>query len=324
MKSILMTVICVMSAITLSHAQKQEWAIALHGGAGVMSRDRISPEREAEYKKELAAALEIGKNILASGGKSVDAVEAVVVYLEDCPLFNAGKGAVMTIDKRHELDAAIMVGSDLSAGAIVGVDDIKNPIKTARMVMDKSKHVILAGKGASKFAQQNGAEIVENSYFTTTARTRAYMELFNRDKNEKFGTVGCVALDKDGNLAAATSTGGMSGKEFGRVGDVPIIGCGTYANNNTCAVSATGHGEIFIRYTVAHSISALMQYKGLSMADAAKEVIWNEVDKVPNSSGGGVICVDKDGNIALDFNTSGMHRGWANSSGESGVAVFKN
>lgn len=303
---------------------QQKWAIAIHGGAGAMSRERITPEREAQYKAELSAALETGITILANGGTSLDAVEAVVVYLEDCPLFNAGRGAVKTADKRHELDAAIMLGyNDLNAGAVIGVDDLKNPIKAARMVLEKSPHAILAGRGASQFATQNGAEVVENSYFSTSPQMRAYMEMFDRDKNEKFGTVGCVALDEKGNLAAATSTGGMSGKQFGRVGDVPIIGCGTYANNNTCAVSATGHGEIFIRYTVAHDISAMMEYGGLSLQDAAQTVIHQKLTKVKDSSGGGVICVDRQGNISLEFNTSGMHRGWANSSGEKGVAIFK-
>lgn len=289
-----------------------------------MSRDRISPEREQRYKQELQKALDIGTSILEKGGTSLDAVEAVVVYLENCPMFNAGRGAVYTADNRNELDAAVMSGIDVDAGAVINVGDVKNPIKAARAVMEKSKHVILTGIGASIFAREQGLEMVDSSYFRVSKEELAMVEMFDRDKNEKFGTVGCVALDQHGNLAAATSTGGMSGKKYGRVGDVPIIGAGTYANNASCAVSGTGHGEFFIRYTVASDIARLMEYKGMAIQDAANEVINKKMANLKGYSGGGVICVDKDGNIALEFSTSGMHRGWAKSTGESGVAVFKN
>ncbi|MDX9846447.1 MAG: isoaspartyl peptidase/L-asparaginase [Tenuifilaceae bacterium] len=302
-----------------SNVKVNDWAIALHGGAGAMSRENYTEEQITQYETELAAALQIGEDILSNGGSSLDAVEQVVRYLEDCPLFNAGRGAVFTNDGKNELDAAIMEGSNLKAGAVAGVGNIKNPISAARMVMEKSEHVLMVGKGASLFALQNGAEVVDSSYFFTERSYRALQRALERDK--KMGTVGCVALDKHGNLAAATSTGGMTNKKYGRVGDVPIIGAGTYANNKTCAISATGHGEYFIRYTVAHDISALMEYKRLSLAQAAEEVIHNKLEEVDGR--GGIIAVDKYGNVNLSFNTSGMFRAFATSGGEKGVGIFK-
>ncbi len=314
-------------------AQKQEWAIALHGGAGSKSKPKadgsipkvkISPEKEAAYKEHLTKALNIGKDILKDGGSSLEATQAVVVYLENCPLFNAGHGAVATSDGIHELDAAIMDGKTLKAGAVAGIKDVKNPILLAAQVMQNSPHVFLIGEGASHFAKEMGLEMVENSYFSTPDRLKQYNKYkVDSIQGKPMGTVGCVALDKDGNLAAATSTGGMSGKKWGRVGDVPIIGAGTYANNSQVAISGTGHGEIWIRRVVAYDIFALMEYKNMSLEDAAKEVIWNKVDKMPDSSGGGVICVDKNGNLALEFNTGLMHRAWATSSGDTGVAVVR-
>ncbi|PKP35611.1 MAG: beta-aspartyl-peptidase [Bacteroidetes bacterium HGW-Bacteroidetes-15] len=294
------------------------WAIALHGGAGAMTPDNYTEDQINEFESELNAALEIGVEILKNGGTSLDAVEQVVRYLEDCPLFNAGRGAVFTHDGKNELDAAIMEGKDLKAGAVAGIGDIKNPISAARMIMEKSPHVLMVGKGASLFASQNGAEVVDSSYFYTDKSWQSLQRILEKDK--KMGTVGCVALDKDGNLAAATSTGGMTNKRYGRVGDVPIIGAGTYANNNTCAVSATGHGEFFIRYTVAHDISALMEYKGLSLKQAADEVVMGKLVSVGGN--GGVIAVDKFGNVHLPFNTSGMFRAFAQESGEKHVAIF--
>ena len=304
---------------TAPEVKVNDWAIALHGGAGAMSPENYTPEQIQQYEAELTAALGVGEEILKSGGTSLDAVEKVVRYLEDCPLFNAGRGAVYTNDGKNELDAAIMSGADLQAGAVAGVGDIKNPISAARMVMEKSEHVLMVGKGASLFASQNGAEVVDSSYFYTERSFRALQRALERDK--KMGTVGCVALDKHGNLAAATSTGGMTNKQYGRVGDVPIIGAGTYANNSTCAVSATGHGEYFIRYTVAHDISALMEYKGLSLAQAADEVIHKKLEEVDGR--GGIISVDKWGNVHLSFNTSGMFRAFATSGGDRGVHIFK-
>lgn len=317
------TLLLIAAIISFSSTAQNKWSIALHGGAGMMTRERITPDREKLYKQELQKALEKGVAILETGGTSLDAVEAVVVYLEDCPLFNAGRGAVFTSDDRNELDAAIMSGTDVDAGAVINVGDIKNPIKAARAVMEKSPHVILTGIGASKFAKEQGLEMVDSSYFRVSKDELAMVEMFDRDKNEKFGTVGCVALDQHGNLAAATSTGGMSNKKYGRVGDVPIIGAGTYADNASCAVSGTGHGEYFIRYVVGSDISHLMKYKGLSVNEAAEEVIIKKMAGLKGYSGGGVICVDKDGNIALEFSTSGMHRAWAKSTGERGVGVFK-
>jgi len=304
---------------TAPEVKVNDWAIALHGGAGAMSPENYTPEQIQQYEAELTAALGVGEEILKSGGTSLDAVEKVVRYLEDCPLFNAGRGAVYTNDGKNELDAAIMSGADLQAGAVAGVGDIKNPISAARMVMEKSEHVLMVGKGASLFASQNGAEVVDSSYFYTERSFRALQRALERDK--KMGTVGCVALDKHGNLAAATSTGGMTNKRYGRVGDVPIIGAGTYANNSTCAVSATGHGEYFIRYTVAHDISALMEYKGLSLAQAADEVIHKKLEEVDGR--GGIISVDQWGNVHLSFNTSGMFRAFATSGGDRGVNIFK-
>ncbi len=302
---------------------KLDWAIALHGGAGNILPDDYTKEQQEAYTKELNNALEIGKKILSDGGSSLDAVEQVVCYLEDCPLFNAGKGSVFTHDGRNELDAAIMDGNGLRAGAVAGVGDIKNPISAARLVMDKSEHVLLIGKGASLFAKSKGAEVVDSSYFFTEKSWQSLQRALAKEnqKDKKMGTVGCVALDKMGNLAAGTSTGGMTNKKYGRVGDVPIIGGGTYANNNTCAISATGHGEYFIRYTISHDISALIEYKGLSLNEAAELVINDKLEKAGGK--GGIIAVDKYGNLKLTMNTSGMFRAFANSKGEQMVSIFK-
>ncbi len=297
---------------------KQEWAIVIHGGAGVITRDRMTPEMDKEYRAALSTALNTGRQILAGGGTALEAVEKTINVMEDNPLFNAGKGAVFTHDGKNELDAAIMDGSNLAAGSVAGVTDIKNPVTAARYVMTKSVHVMLTGAGASQFAKEQGLEIVPPSYFYTEKR---YNELQAVLKKEKYGTVGCCALDKDGNLAAGTSTGGMTDKRYNRVGDAPIIGAGTYANNNTCAVSATGHGEYFIRWTVAHDISALMEYKGLSLKDASELVVNDKLVKAGGS--GGVICVDKSGNISMPFNSEGMFRGFATADGKEGIFIYK-
>jgi len=305
-----------------SQNKNGKWSVVVHGGAGGVPSS-LTPERRAEYEKHLQIAVEIGEEILKNGGRGLDAVIKVVTYMEDCPLFNAGKGAVKTIDGKHELDAAIMDGSNLKAGAVAGVKDVKNPILAAKMVMDSTEHVLLIGDGASAFAKSMGLEIVDNSYFSTKPREEQYNRLIEKkEKSDPRGTVGCVALDIYGDLAAATSTGGMSGKKWGRVGDVPVIGAGTYANNNTAAISGTGHGEYWIRRVVAFDICALMEYKGMSLEEAAKEVIFNKITPM-GGSGGGVICVDKAGNIAMVFNTGMMHRAWATSRGEKGVAILK-
>ncbi len=314
-------ILIVLSIIPGIKAQESyKYSIVIHGGAGNISPENISQERATAIELKLSEALETGSNMLSSGSSSIDAVEAVIRILEDSPLFNAGKGAVFNHEGKNELDASIMEGKTLNAGGVTGVGDIKNPISAARMVMEKSPHVLMMGEGASKFATEYGIEIVDSSYFHTEKRWNDLQRQLEREEVEKYGTVGCVALDSEGNLAAGTSTGGMTNKKYGRIGDSPIIGAGNYANNLSCAVSGTGHGEFFMRYTVGHDISALIQYKGLSVVEAAKEVVHN---KLKNAGGkGGVICVDRYGNIAMEFNTTGMLRAWANSKGEKAVIIF--
>jgi L-asparaginase / beta-aspartyl-peptidase len=302
---------------TVSDA-KQQWAIVIHGGAGGITRENITPELDKEYREGLQVALNTGKKILAEGGSALDAVEQTIRTMEDNPLFNAGKGAVFTHDGKNELDAAIMDGSNLGAGAVAGVMDIKNPITAARRVMTNSPHVMLTGAGASQFAKEQGLEIVPPSYFFTERRFNELQEILKKQKN---GTVGCCALDKSGNLAAGTSTGGMPDKKYNRIGDAPIIGAGTYANNATCAVSATGHGEYFIRWTVAHDISALIEYKGMSLKDASELVVNDKLVKAGGS--GGVICLDKSGNVSMPFNSTGMFRGFATADGKMGIFIYK-
>lgn len=301
--------------------------LAIHGGAGTILKSQMTAEKEQAYREVLAASLQAGYAVLKSGGTSLQAVEAAVVSLEDSPLFNAGKGAVFTHDKTHELDAAIMEGLTHRAGAVAGVSNIKNPIVAAHRVMTHSEHVLLMGKGAEAFAQIQNLDIVEPSYFDTDFRLQQLMAIIDSEKaildhdgaqengEKKFGTVGAVALDQYGNLAAATSTGGMTNKRYGRVGDTPIIGAGTYADNATCAVSATGHGEFFIRYAVAYDIVALMRYQNLSVQEAASQVIQKLATIEPDT--GGVIAIDRHGNVTLPFNTEGMYRGYI---GEDGVA----
>jgi beta-aspartyl-peptidase (threonine type) len=293
------------------------WAIVVHGGAGVITRERMSAEAEAEYRRVLQAVIDSGAAVLSAGGTALDAVERTIRLMEDSPLFNAGKGAVFTHEGRNELDASIMDGSNLAAGAVAGVTDIRNPITAARAVMEKSPHVMLTGSGASEFAAEQGLDIVDPSYFREENR---YRELQRALEKEKHGTVGCVALDMNGDLAAGTSTGGMTNKRYNRVGDAPVIGAGTYASNATCAVSATGHGEYFIRYTVAHDISALMEYKGMTLDQAAREVVKDKLVKAGGT--GGVISVDRKGEISMPFNTEGMYRGFKTSEGSKGVYIF--
>ena len=293
------------------------WSIAVHGGAGVITRERMTPEREAEYRAMMQAVIDTGSAILASGGSALDAVERTIRLMEDSPLFNAGRGAVFTHEGRNELDASVMDGSRLAAGAVAGVTDIRNPITAARAVMEQSPHVMLTGKGASEFAAEKGLVIVDPAYFRDEKR---YNELQRSLKDDKHGTVGCVALDMNGDLAAGTSTGGMTNKRYNRIGDAPVIGAGTYANNKTCAVSATGHGEFFIRYTVAHDISALMEYREMSLDEAAREVIKEKLVKAGGT--GGVVSVDNRGNVSMPFNTEGMYRGYKTSAGKQGVFIF--
>lgn len=322
LKKLFLVVICLQ--FVFSGFSQKKFAIVIHGGAGVMSKDRISEERRAEYKAKLNEALELGALKLKEGANATDVVVEVINILEDSPLFNAGKGAVFTHDETNELDASIMEGSTLNAGAVAGVMDIKNPINAAREVMYNSKHVFLSGKGASEFAKRQGLDIVPNSYFYTKTRHESVKRLIEkeRERTEKdnMGTVGCAVLDTYGNLCAGTSTGGMTNKKYGRIGDAPIIGAGTYANNKTCAVSCTGHGEYYIRLGFARDISALMEYKNLSVQEACQK----EIEKLSELKGtGGVIAVDAKGNIAMEFNTSGMFRGYIKSTGEKEVAIFK-
>ena len=309
------------------------FALAIHGGAGTMDRSKMTPEREKRYRAGLEQALQAGRKILQDGGTSLDAVEAVVRLLEDDPHFNAGRGAVFTSAGTNELDASIMEGKTLKAGAVANVTLIKNPISLARLVMEKSSHVMLAGAGAEAFAREQGVALVDAKYFFTQERWDALQKKKEEEKSgspggKKFlvseedqrGTVGAVALDQAGNLAAATSTGGTTNKRPGRIGDSPVIGAGTYANNATCAVSATGDGEYFIRAAVAHDISALMEYRKMSLAEAARAVL----DKVTKLGGeGGLIAVDRSGAMTMPFTTNGMYRGSVDHTGRTVVEIYR-
>jgi L-asparaginase / beta-aspartyl-peptidase len=311
------------NAFTAFAQETKPFGLAIHGGAGTITK--MPQEKESAYISKLTEALETGYKILESGGSSLDAAEHVINILEDSPLFNAGKGAVLTDKGIAELDASIMNGKDLMAGAVAGVKHIKNPISLARIVMEKSPHVMMTGDGAEEFAKENGIELVDNSYFIVKERYERYLEMKKeaeeKKDDDKHGTVGCVALDKNGNLAAGTSTGGMMMKKFGRVGDSPIIGAGTYANNQTCAVSATGYGEYFIRLGVARDISDLMAYKGLSLKDAAEEVINKKLTELGGT--GGVIAMDTKGNISMPFNTNGMFRGCRTNASNAVIKMYK-
>lgn len=313
------------------------FGIVIHGGAGTITKENMSDSMELAYKAKLEEAIRVGHEILANGGTAVEAVQRTINVMEDSPLFNAGKGAVFTHEGKNEMDASIMDGETLKAGAVAGVTVVKNPINLAYEVMENSEHVMLSGKGAESFAKERGLEIVDPSYFYTENRFKSLERIRNSEKTEldhdnktafydpfikdsKFGTVGCAALDKHGNLAAGTSTGGMTNKKWNRIGDAPIIGAGTYANNKTCAVSSTGWGEYFIRGVVAYDISALMEYKGLSLQEAAREVIQN---KIPALGGdGGIVAIDHEGNVAMEFNTAGMYRARMNSKGDLQLGIY--
>jgi len=310
--------------MTMLNAQpQQKVAIVIHGGAGTIEKSKLTPELEKEYRSKLEEALTIGHSILTEGGSSLDAVVSTIAILEDSPLFNAGKGAVFTSDGHHELDASIMDGQSLNAGAVASVKRIKNPILLARTVMEKSPHVMLAGYGAEVFAKEQGFSFVENDYFFTEKRYEYWQKVIEGETGEaeKHGTVGCVALDQDGNLAAGTSTGGMTNKRFGRIGDSPIIGAGTYADNNSCGVSATGHGEYFIREVIAFKICAKMELQGMSVDSAASSTIHGDLTTIGGT--GGVIALDKNGNISMPFNTAGMYRGYVGTDGKMGILIFK-
>jgi len=334
------TLITLLMAATITSAQqKEKYVLVIHGGAGTILKKNMTPEKEAAYVAVLTLALQTGYDQLKAGKGSLDAVEATIHVMEDSPLFNAGKGAVFTHEGKNELDAAIMDGKTLMAGAVAGVTTIRNPISAARAVMEKSEHVMMVGKGAEVFAKEAGLTIVDPSYFYTKERWDGLQKALAEDsvktvldhgnkksmllgtvsKDYKFGTVGAVALDNNGNLAAGTSTGGMTNKKYGRVGDAPIIGAGTYANNLTAGVSCTGWGEFYIRAVVGHDISALMEYKHLSVAEAAQTVL----DKMQKLGGdGGLIALDARGNVTMPFNTAGMYRGTVTSEGKIKVQIY--
>lgn len=312
--------------------QKETFAIVIHGGAGTILKENISDSMEQAYKVVLETSVRKGYKILEDGGSSLDAVEASIRILEDSPLFNAGKGAVFTNNGTNELDASIMQGKTKNAGAVAGVTTVKNPISLARAVMEQSEHVMLAREGAEEFAKEVGVTLVDPEYFYTESRMKALKRAQHKDnasqvslydpfaKDDKFGTVGCVALDKNGNITAGTSTGGMSNKRWGRIGDSPIIGAGTYANNETCGISATGWGEFFIRGVIAYDISAMMEYADLSLKDAAKKAIHK---KLPEMGGdGGIIGIDHMGNIATVFNTAGMFRASIDKTGTLSIELY--
>jgi L-asparaginase / beta-aspartyl-peptidase len=333
----------------LQSPQNPRLGFMIHGGAGVIRRGDLTPEKEKAYRATLEEALLAGYKALQSGKSSLDAVEIAIKMMEDSPLFNAGKGAVFTADGKNELDAAIMNGKDLMAGAVAGLHHVKNPISLARAVMEKSPHVMMIGDGAETFAKQVGIELVDEKYFWTQERWDGLQKVIQREKEkdkqkppvtptkpvsmtmpqpvlesdrDRFGTVGAVALDKDGNVAAGTSTGGMTYKKYGRVGDVPVIGAGTYANNQTCAVSATGDGEYFIRLGVGRDIAAIMEYQAVPIQNAADKVIQQKLETLGGK--GGIIAIDKFGNMAISFNSEGMYRAYINIEGKPVVEIYKN
>lgn len=323
----------VTSPVIPAAAAEGEIAIVIHGGAGTILKENMTPEKEAEYRAALTGALKAGYEILAGGGSSIDAVEAAIRLMEDSPLFNAGRGAVFTNQGRNEMDASIMDGATLNAGAVASVTRIKNPISAARAVMTGSKHVMLTGRGAAAFAEEQGLELADSAYFWTQHRWDRLQKVKAEEASEsghrsepatgceeKLGTVGCVALDRRGDLAAGTSTGGLTNKRWGRVGDSPIIGAGTYASNKTCGVSGTGVGEYFMRGLVAYDVSAHMEYLGVSLEDATTAVI----DKLTAMGGpGGFIALDADGNVAMRFNTKGMYRGYMKADGAPHVFLYE-
>jgi len=321
---------------TPENLKQQEFAIIIHGGAGTILKKNMTDSLEAAYKAALTEAIQTGYKILENGGSSLEAVQRTINVMENSPLFNSAKGAVFNHEGVNELDASIMDGATLNAGAIAGVTNVKNPINLAYEVMTNSEHVLLSGKGAETFAAEKGIELVDPSYFFTQNRYDALQRILEREKNdsvtaasafidpfikdEKFGTVGCVALDKNGNLAAGTSTGGMTNKRYNRIGDSPIIGSGTYANNATCGVSSTGGGEYFIRGQVAYDISTQMEYAGKSLKDATHNVIQ---EKLTNLGGtGGIVALDHYGNPSMEFNTEGMYRAYMDDQGELTLGIY--
>ncbi len=322
---------------TLENSQKRKIAIVIHGGAGGIQRKWLDEKQQKLYETKLKEALNEGYSVLESGGSATDAVQKAIVVMENSPLFNAGKGAVYNSEAKQEMDASIMDGKTLNSGAVTGVAHIKNPILAARVVMDSSRHVMLSGKGAEILVKKYGIELVDSSYFFSEKRLRQLREVQKKETNRledvailegnpfyndhKYGTVGAVALDKTGTIVAGTSTGGLTNKKYGRIGDSPIIGAGTYANNQTCGISSTGTGEFFIRTVAAHEVSNLIQYKNYPPAQALHEVIFNQIGKLKGD--GGMILLDTDGNAYWDFNTLGMFRGYKNSEGIEVIKMFE-
>ncbi len=315
---------------------KNKKAIAIHGGAGTILRASMTDEKERDFRAKLAESLQAGHDILNSGGSALDATQAAVVVMEESPLFNAGVGAVYTHDGGHEMDACLCDGATRNVGAIAAVRRVRNPILLSRLVLERSTHVLLSGEGAELFATQNGMTLVDSpSYFDTEHRyqqlqkaiarekkqNKPHTQLDHSDLNDKVGTVGAVAVDSRGNLAAATSTGGMTNKRHGRIGDTPVIGAGTYADNKTCAVSATGVGEYIMRAMLAYDIAALMEYKNLSLEEAARIAVMEKFAELGGD--GGVVAIDAEGNIAMPFNSPGMYRGWMRADGTSEVRIFR-
>jgi len=314
----------------------QKFSIAIHGGAGTILREDMTPELEQAYIRGLQESVDAGYAVLEEGGSATNAVKAAIVILEDNLLFNAGRGSVFTKKGVQEMDAAIMDGKDLSAGAVAGLRNVRNPIELAAEVMHNSNHVFLSGKGANDFAIKQGIKLEPDEFFFSQFRYDQWKAIRDSDnysldhthqgleelmKDKKFGTVGAVACDAEGNIAAATSTGGMTNKKYGRIGDSPLIGCGTYANNITCAISCTGHGEPFIRAVAAHDVSALMEYKGMSLQEAMDKVVNDKLMKMDGE--GGMIGVDAAANVSMIFNSAGMYRGMRNSEGENIIGIYK-
>ena len=322
MNRIYIIFILILSLTSCNTEDEIEYAIVIHGGAGTILKENMSYELEVLYKNKMREALEAGHYILKTNGTSLDAVETAIKILEDSELFNAGKGSVLSNNEEVEMDASIMTGKNLNAGAISGIKHIKNPISLARKVMEESEHVFLSGKGAEDFGISKGFKTIDNNSFITERRLNSVKNAKKRDsvQDNKFGTVGCVALDKFGNITSGTSTGGMTNKKWNRIGDVPIIGAGTYANNKTCGISSTGWGEYFIRNVVAYDISSQIDYLKIDINQAAK----NTLKKVKDLGGsGGVIGIDSNGNIMMDFNTKGMYRGYINSDGETKIEIYQ-
>lgn len=307
-----------------------EWALVVHGGAGYFDSESYTDEEDKAYRDRLRSALDAGETVLEGGGSSADAVVAAIKVLEDSPLFNAGKGAVFTSEGINEMDASIMRGDDLNCGAVTGIQRVKNPIEAAQRVMENSEHVFFSGSGATDFAEQQGLTLVDSSYFFSEKSWKRYQKIKAREDSlmssrwpdAKFGTVGCAALDKDGNIAAGTSTGGMTFKRNGRIGDSPVVAAGTYADNNSAAISCTGHGEYFIRAAVAHDICARVEHGGMSLDEAAQAVVMDKL--VAMKGEGGVIGIDPQGNVTMTFNSAGMFRAYRKSSGEEAVKMYGN